>query len=113
MNIPPLNFAAILPAIVLSIAGIAIMVAEPFAGREKRTGLGWLGLAGVIAALLAIVPMTGNRGVWYSSLWIVDDYSIFFHVIFLLIAGLTILTSIDFLARESMNHSEYYALLLF
>jgi NADH-quinone oxidoreductase subunit N len=113
MNIPPLNLAAILPAIVLSIAGIAIMVAEPFAGNEKRTGLGWFGLAGVIAALLAIVPMTGNRGVWYASLWIVDDYSIFFHVVFLLIAGVTILTSIDFLARESMNHSEYYALLLF
>ena len=113
MNIPPLNIAAILPLIVLSIAGIGIMVAEPFAGQPKRTGLGWLSLAGVIAALLAIVPMTANRGVWYSGLWIVDDYSIFFHVIFLLIAGITILTSIDFLSRESMNHSEYYALLLF
>src|SRR5215475_13451631 len=100
MNIPPLNIAAILPAVVLSLVGIAIMVAEPFAGREKRTGLGWLGLAGVIAGVLAILPMTNNRGAWYSGLWIVDDYSIFFHVIFLLIAGITILSSMDFLARE-------------
>src|SRR5262249_41803545 len=84
-----------------------------FAGRGRRTSLPWLGLVGVIAAVFGLFPMTANRGVWYSSLWIVDDYSIFFHVIFLLIAGITILSSIDFIARESMNHSEYYALLLF
>ena len=113
MNIPPVNIAAILPAVVLSIAGITIMVAEPFVGRERKSSLGWLGLSGVTVAVLALFPMAGNRGQWYSNLWVVDDYSIFFHVVFLLIAGVTILTSIDFLERESMNHPEYYALLLF
>src|SRR5262245_62482242 len=57
--------------------------------------------------------MADNRGQWYSNLWIVDDYNVFFHVIFLLVAALTILTSLDFLSRERMNHAEYYALLLF
>src|SRR5215831_418519 len=113
MNIPPINVAAILPAVVLSIAGIVIMVADPFTARDGKNSLGWLALAGTVAATLAVLPMSGNRGLWYSSLWIVDDYSIFFHVTFLLIGGVTILTSMDFLARESMNHSEYYALLLF
>ena len=42
-----------------------------------------------------------------------DDYNVFFHVVFLLVAALTILTSLDFLSRERMNHAEYYALLLF
>jgi len=112
MNIPPINLAAILPAVVLSIAGIAIMIAEPFR-REGKGGLGWLGLAGMIAAIFALFPMAGNRGLWYSGLWIVDDYSIFFHLIFLIIGALTILGSIDFLRRERIDHSEYYSLLLF
>src|SRR5215831_7121502 len=113
MNIPPINVAAILPAVVLSIAGIVIMVTDPFTARDGKNSLGWLALAGTVAATLAVLPMSGNRGLWYSSLWIVDNYSIFFHVVFLLIAGITILSSIDFLARESLNHAEYYALLLF
>src|SRR5262249_35048179 len=110
---PPINVAVILPAVVLSIAGIVIMVADPFAGRDNKNSLGWLALAGTVAAMLAVLPMSGSRGLWYSSLWIVYDYSIFFHVTFLLIAGITALSSIDFLARESINHAEYYALLLF
>src|SRR4051794_1966197 len=113
MNIPAINIASILPAVVLSIVGVIIMVAEPFVERSKKSVLGWVGLAGTVLAILAIFPMSDNRGQWYSNLWIVDDYNIFFHVIFLLIAAITILTSMDYLVRENINHPEYYALLLF
>lgn len=113
MNIPVINISAILPAVVLSVFGIAIMVAEPFVSERRKSALGWLGFAGAIGAMLALAPMTNNRGSWYSGLWIVDDYSVFFSFIFLLIAGITILTSVDFLRRENMNHAEFYALLLF
>ena len=41
------------------------------------------------------------------------DYSTFFHVLFIFIAAMTTLISIDYLRRENMNHAEYYALLLF
>jgi NADH-quinone oxidoreductase subunit N len=113
MNLPAINLYAILPAIVLSLFGIAIMVAEPFVSEQKKSSLGWLAFAGTIAGMLALSPMSSNRGQWYSALWIVDDYSIFFTFIFLLIAAVTILTSIDFLRRENMNHPEFYALLLY
>jgi NADH-quinone oxidoreductase subunit N len=108
-----INISAILPAIVLSLFGIVIMVAEPFVGERKKSSLGWLGFAGTIVAMLTLWPMSDNRGQWYSNLWIVDDYSIFFSFIFLLIAAVTILTSIEFLRRENMNHPEFYTLLLF
>src|SRR5262245_65725473 len=113
MNLPPINLSVILPIIILSGVGIVIMVAEPFVSRLSQTRLGWVGLVCVVAALFALFPMADNRGQWYSNLWIVDDYNIFFHVVFLLIAAITILTSLDFLDRERMNHAEYYALLLF
>src|SRR5262245_8148305 len=89
------------------------MVTEPFVPSSRKTRLGWFALLGIVAATVALVPMSKNAGQWYSNLWIVDDYSIFFHAIFLLIAGVTVLTSLDFLAREQMNHPEFYALLLF
>jgi NADH-quinone oxidoreductase subunit N len=113
MNLATINISAILPAVVLSVFGIAVMVAEPFVADRKKSSLGWLAFAGTIAAMLTIPAMAANRGQWYSNLWIVDDYSTFFSFIFLLIAAITILSSLDFLRREGMNHAEFYALLLF
>lgn len=113
MSLATINIYSILPAIVLSVFGIVIMVAEPFVSRHRKSSLGWLGFAGTIAAMLALPPMADNRGQWYSNLWIVDDYSVFFSFMFLLIAAITVLMSIDFLRRENMNHAEFYALLLF
>jgi NADH-quinone oxidoreductase subunit N len=113
MNLATINISAILPALVLSIFGIAVMVVEPFVGPSKKSALTWLALAGTIAAMFALVPMASNRGQWYSNLWIVDDYSIFFSFVFLLIAAITIFTSADYLPRQKMDHPEFYALLLF
>src|SRR4051794_20882909 len=113
MNFASINISAILPVIVLSVFGIAVMVAEPFVRDHSRSHLGWLAFTGTIAAMFALVPMAANRGQWYSKLWIVDDYNIFFAFVFLLIAAVTILTSLDFLKRETLNHAEFYALLLF
>src|SRR5258706_7061456 len=113
MNLATINIAAILPAVVLSIFGIAVMVAEPFVSAARKSSLAWLALIGTIAAMFALIPMAANRGQWYSNLWIVDDYDIFLSFVFLLIAAITILTSIDYLRRENMHHPEFYALLLF
>ena len=113
MNMPTINLAAILPAVVLSVFGVGIMVAEPFVAAAKKSILGWVALIGIAGALLSVGPMTANAGLWYSNLWIVDNYSAFFHVVFLLISGLTILASIDYLEREQINHPEYFALILF
>src|SRR5438874_3876900 len=114
MNLATINIAAILPPLVLSLFGIGVMVAEPFVNQQRKSNLGWLAFAGTLAAILSLIPMADNRGQWYSNLWIVDDYDVFLDFIFLLIAAITILTSIDFLRREEeMNHPEFYSLLLF
>ena len=81
--------------------------------RANSTALGWLAFAGTLVAGAAIVPMHSHPGQAYSNLWIVDDFSTFFHVLFIFIAAMTTLISIDYLRRENMNHAEYYALLLF
>jgi NADH-quinone oxidoreductase subunit N len=108
-----INIYAILPVIVLSLFGIAVMVLEPFVSEAKKSSLAWLAFAGTIAAMFSLVPMAANRGQWYSNLWIVDDYAVFLNFVFLVIAAITILTAADYLRRERMNHPEFYALLLF
>src|SRR5262245_32075519 len=113
MNLATINISSILPAAVLSVFGIAVMVAEPFVEDRKKSNLGWLAFVGMIVAMFSLIAMTSSRGQWYSNLWIVDDYSVFFSFLFLLIGAITTLSSLDFLRREGMNHAEFYALLLF
>ena len=105
MNIPVVTLQtiyAILPVLVLSIFGVAIMVLEPFLSAHSRktsTALGWLAFIGTLAAGAAILPMHRNPGQSYSNLWIVDEFSTFFHVLFIFIAAITTLISIDYLRR--------------
>ncbi len=82
----------ILPDIVLSVFAIAILVAEPFVDRARRSSLGIIALLGIVVATLATVSLVGNDGTYFSGMIIVDNFSIFFRFTFLLISGLTILS---------------------
>ncbi len=114
MNPAGVNILAILPAIVVSLAGIAIMVVDGFLPRAHRIRTSGLAVAGLLVAALALVPMAAEAGTWYSGLWVVDGYSVFFHALFLLIAFLTTLGATDFLRRDStLPPSEFTVLLLF
>jgi NADH-quinone oxidoreductase subunit N len=113
MTIPEIHILTILPSVLLAICGILIMVAEPFLARSQKWIEGWFAIGGVLLAGLSLFVMRGQTGVWYSSLWVVDGFTIFFHVVFLFIALMTILASMDFLTRENLPQGEYYALLLF
>jgi NADH-quinone oxidoreductase subunit N len=103
----------VLPDIILSLFAIAILVAEPFVDKARRSSLGITGLMGIVAATLATLSLVGNDGTYFSGMIIVDNFSIFFRFTFLLISGLTILASLDYLKRQDLNLAEYYALVLF
>src|SRR6187399_2369369 len=113
MTIPEIHILAILPTVILAIFGIAIMVVDPFLAPARRWITGWVALVGVVASGLSVFVLRGQFGLSYSNLWTVDEFTIFFHVVFLFIVGMTILASMDFITRENLPQGEYYALLLF
>jgi len=49
----------------------------------------------------------------FNGMMVSDDYANFFNIVFLASGGLTILGSFRYLDRESLQHPEYYLLLLF
>src|SRR6185295_18155805 len=98
MNIPAINISSILPSVVLAVVGILIMVIDPFLDRAQQRITASIALGGVALAGLAVVPMANLTGTYYSKLWVLDDFTIFFHAVFLFIAGLTIPSSMDFIS---------------
>jgi NADH-quinone oxidoreductase subunit N len=111
-----LSSIRILPEIVLSIVGIAVMMADPLlAPKASRRPLGILSAVGIVAAIVATMlqmrPEAFGNG--FYNMVRVDAFSIFFHFVILGISLLITLASFDYLDQQNIRVGEYYALILF
>jgi NADH-quinone oxidoreductase subunit N len=108
-----INLTAILPEILLSTAGIVLMILIPFIPGERQPELGYLALVGVAAALAASVWQWGQSDLALFGMVYVDHFSSFAKILFLISVGSIILTSIPYLDQDRILRAEYFALLLF
>jgi NADH-quinone oxidoreductase subunit N len=107
------DYVRVLPEIVLSIFGMAIMVIDPLVDEEKSQRLlAGLGLAGTVAALLATWAMAQSPGFAFWNMVRVDGFSVFFHVLVIVIGIMLILTSYEYMAVQKLRAGEYYGLIL-
>src|SRR6478672_9083179 len=119
--IQTIDYIRILPELVLTAFGIAVMMADPLLKPgASRKGLGLLSLAGAIAAIgaafyqmawLAHDPQFAKPG-WFGMVR-VDNFAIFFHVLIPAIAAICILASLEYLDVQNIRSGEYFALILF
>jgi len=108
----PTDLLRILPEIILCGFGILVMVLDPFVAPPKRSSLGWLALLGVLAAAGGTLWASASPGLAFGRAIAADHFSFYFFYLFLLVAALTVLGSINYLERDSIQHGEFYALIL-
>jgi NADH-quinone oxidoreductase subunit N len=108
----PTDLLRILPEIVLCGFGILVMVLDPFVAPRRRSWLGWLALLGVLAAAGATRWTSNRPGLAFGRSIAADQFSFYFFYLFLLVAALTLLGSINYLERDGIQHGEFYALIL-
>ncbi len=116
MTFHPVDMMRILPEIILSVFAVLVMVLEPFVSAAKKKLLGWMALLGVLAAggataRLSLYPWPGT-GPAFGGAVSADEFSFYFIDLFLLVAALVILGSMDYLERDHAQHGEFYALTL-
>jgi NADH-quinone oxidoreductase subunit N len=108
------DYIRILPELLLSIFGIAVMMAEPLIDeRRNQQLLGTVALFGSLAAIAASVYQAGYPGFGFWNMVKVSNFSVFFHVLVTTIAAVVILTSYEYMAVQRIRAGEYYALILF
>src|SRR5215469_5074160 len=109
------NIVALLPEYILTIAGILIMLFEPLLpASSSRKPLGWLAIAGTVAAGLASWYQLGfgTLHAFYGTVQ-VDAFSVFFHLLIAAIVLVTLLSSLDYFEGNATHAGEYFALVLF
>lgn len=113
MGMPQLDWGGVAPFVILTLTALGILVFDLLLGPRHKVQLTYLGLTGVLLTLALLVSGFGDRERMVGNMLILDDFSRFFHLVFLLIAALTLLVSVKDMEEESIHQGEYYALILF
>ena len=109
--IPTVDYIRILPEVVLTIFGILVMLVDPLIPtQDSKKPLGVIALVGVLAGLAATLYQSRFYGDAFYHMVRVDAFSIFFHLVILLIALVVILSSFDYLEVQQIKAGEYYGL---
>ena len=105
----------ILPEVVLTITGIAIMMIEAvLAKKTSRRPLGWLAAIGTIGALIAsLYQLNMAPGTAYFGTVRTDAFSVFFHVLIAAIVLVSLLVTIDSTKKDTEGLGELFALMVF
>ena len=112
--IPTVDYIRILPELVLSVFGIIIMLVDPvIPPHGSKKPLGMIGLVGVLAGLAATIVQASHFGDAFFGMVRVDEFSVFFHFVILLVALVVVLTSFEYIEVQHIQAGEYYGLVLF
>ncbi|HWP46312.1 MAG TPA: NADH-quinone oxidoreductase subunit N [Candidatus Limnocylindrales bacterium] len=109
-----LNWTAILPEIFITLTALGVLGMDLFYTRyqKDKTLNAIVALSGMGIAFL-LLPFLSAKTQIFTSLFVSDPLAIFFKMVFLIAASMTVLISMNYLKMEGFDLGEYYAVLLF
>src|SRR5580698_11347268 len=116
MSFDASQLLAYTPLLILIGMGCLILLAETFAHGHARTGLAWLGIAGCVGALVAIVAGwegAADAPTHFQGMLVVDRMALFLDGTFVAAALLTLLFAPPYLREQGFEFGEFYTLVLF
>ena len=99
-----------------ALAGLAFLVfaADLVLPEGRKHWLGWLSVAGLLALIaVSVIMLWGVEETLYNGLLAVDDFSLWFKVLFMVIGVFIILSSMDFVSERLEHQGEFYGIVLF
>src|SRR3954465_12405465 len=103
------------PLLILTGMGCLILVAETFVKGHSREGLMWLGVAGCLGALIALVLQwegAATPSTVLQDMWTMDRMALFLDGSFIVAAAVTLMLSSSFMREHDFELGEFYALVL-
>ncbi len=106
-------FDAILPEIILTLGGIALMLVAAFGGRKSAGFTAWGAVALLIAALVASFGAPSNAGPLFGGLIAADAFGAFGKVLIFAAAAVAVIAAHGWFERDFEHGAEYPVLVLF
>jgi NADH-quinone oxidoreductase subunit N len=106
-----MNLSLLMPELTLAITAVVVIVLDLFIKRKGAlAAISIIGL--LVSAARAVILWNGTPQAAFNNMLAVDNYAIFFKMLFAGIAILVILASTDYVAKFKHFQGEYYALIL-
>ncbi len=106
------SFDAIIPILCVALAGLVVLLAEAFRGRDEKMPIGGLAIIGLIGAGAASL-LLWNRNATSFGVVTADNFSLFVNLILVAVGILTVIFSSQTVDRDRIPAGEYYAIMLF
>ena len=107
------SIVAIMPELLMTIFGLMLIVIDIMSKDEKKSGVGYFGIAFILLTLLASIPIGGFKINGFNNMLVWDSYAFAFFIIFAIAYILTTLGSVDYLKSNDINKGEYYIIMFF
>jgi NADH-quinone oxidoreductase subunit N len=111
-GLPASDFYYLLPELVLTVGALLLLCADLVVPRNRQTVLAAVALVVLGATAAALWPVADAHVSVARGLVSVDRFALFFKLLFLVAAALTVLTSVRYLQIEEVRAGEYYFLIL-
>lgn len=106
------QFDAIIPMLCVALAGLVVLLAEAFRGRDEKMPLGGLAIIGLAGAGIASV-LLWNSGAESFNAVTADKFGLFVNLVLVVVGVLTVVFSSQTIERDGLPAGEYYAMVLF
>ena len=106
------QFDAIIPILCVALAGLVVLLAEAFRGRDEKMPIGGLAIIGLIGAGAASI-LLWNRNATSFGVVTADNFSLFVNLVLVAVGILTVIFSSQTIDRDRLPAGEYYAVMLF
>jgi NADH-quinone oxidoreductase subunit N len=113
MNLPAVNWTPLLPVLGVSATAIVVLLADLFLEEPEREVLAWLSILGLALTALVSALLWGHPASTLGGAFAVDNYSVFFDLLFCIASALSVLMAVDYLATTPVHGGEYFSLVLF
>lgn len=109
-----LNLLPLLPAIQVLLTALVVLLRDLFSPEQKPKGiLAAISLLGIGLAAAESVALWGVQESAFNDGVVLDNFALFFSLLFLAAAALTILSSVHYIRQAAIAEGEFYALILF
>ena len=106
------SFDAVVPMLCVTLAALAVMVAEAFRSRGETLAVGGLGIVGLIGAAVSSALLWNRNAVSFGVI-VADNFALFVTITLVIVGILTIMFSSPVVKRDGLPKGEFYALILF
>ena len=92
MNLPTVDWVPLLPLFAVTTTALAVLIADLFLAGSDGDALAWLSVLGLVLTAGVSAILWGHPAKTFGNAFVIDDYAVFFDLLFCAASVLSIST---------------------